>query len=174
MKRFLSGTLMVLALFGVTGCTVSVSRFAIPIDTEVIQLGVGAKLTEWHDSATHVRLSPLWVDDDYIQGVNVSAISSCYATDGVAIGGLLHAHRGAGVSAALVDYNENHKGVRLGLFVCGGRQDGVQIGLINTCSDASHVLQIGLLNWAGEGESPRFLFNGSWGENKKPTAPAYE
>jgi hypothetical protein len=146
-----------------TGCTVALSRIAIPVDTTFLQLGVGAKIMERNDEDSFIRVAPLWLGDDYIHCLNLSLISTSFANDGLAIGGILQAHEGRGISAALVDCNEDHTGIRLGLFVCGGRQDGLQIGLFNMCSDDSHVLQIGLLNWAGENEEPRFLLNGSWG-----------
>ncbi|MDO5461893.1 MAG: hypothetical protein Q4F99_00175 [bacterium] len=161
---------LMLAFFGlvlVTGCTVSVSRFAIPIDTSILQLGVGSKILPCDDAFTAVRIAPFWFGDDYVSALNVSGVSTSFANNGLAIGGILSAHEGHGVSASLVDYNEDHAGVRIGLFVWGEHQDGLQIGLFNKCSDSSHALQIGFVNWAGENESPRLLLNGSWGPNEE-------
>lgn len=165
MKHTLLATVAAATLLFTTGCTVSLTRFAIPVDTTALQLGVGTKLAPCDDAFTAVRIAPLWFGDDYVAGVNVSGISTSYANNGLAVGGILSAHEGNGLSAALVDHYDVYRGVRVGLFVWGGDHKGVQIGLFNSCSDASHALQIGLLNWAGEDETPRFLFNGSWGPN---------
>lgn len=165
MKKVFVFMSAVIGMMFFMGCTMSLARVAVPIDTTYLQLGVGAKMLPCDDSFTAVRIAPFWFGDDYVAALNVSGISKSYANNGLALGGILFAQEGAGVSASLVDYNENHAGVRIGLFVWGEHQDGVQIGLFNKCSDSSHALQIGLVNWAGEGESPRLLLNGSWGPN---------
>lgn len=170
MKKYILFVCGIFTLFLTSGCTISLARIAFPVDTEFLQVGVGAKFVPCEDRFTFARIAPLWISDDYVAAVNVSGISTSYSNNGIAIGGLLFAREGAGVSAAFVDYNEDHIGVRLGGFVCGRRQRGLQIGLVNMCSDDSYVLQIGLINWAGDEDSPRFLFNGSWGPNEEVSA----
>lgn len=151
-KVFLFNISTLLMLLAFTGCTLSPSRVALPLDTSLVQAGVGVKLLPKADGFTLLRIAPVWLGDDYVAVANVSAVSFSDTNNGLAVGGLLVADEGCGVSAAVVDTNQDHIGLRLGGVVCGGKQRGVQIGLVTYCSADSTALQIGLLNFT-EGRS---------------------
>lgn len=156
-------TFLTLLFFATTGCTLSVSRVGLPLDNAIAQVGVGFKILPKADAFTFLRVAPLWLGDDYVALANLSAVSTSETNNGVALGGLLVAENGAGLSAALIDANQDHLGVRLGGIVCGQRQYGVQIGLVTYASSDSKVLQIGLLNIIEDDPTPLPFINWAWG-----------
>lgn len=141
------------------GCTVSPSRIGVPLDNVVAQVGVGVKILPKADEFTLMRISPMWLGDDYVALVNLSAVSFSDTNNGVAVGGLLSADEGLGVSLAAIDHNRDHIGVRIGGVVCGKKQRGLQLGLFTSCSADSTALQIGLLNFVEGRNYPMPLFN---------------
>lgn len=142
-----------------SGCTVSVARIGLPFDNTLLQAGVGIKLLPKSDAFTLLRISPLWLGDDFVAAGNLSLVSASETNAGLALGGVLLAEDGFGLSVAAVDRNKAHIGVRAGGIVCGGRQHGVQIGLVTSCSADSRALQIGLLNFVEGAAWPRPLLN---------------
>ncbi len=149
MKRFLmAGSLLGAMIFA--GCSLSPEKVAIPVDTWVAQVGVGAQFVPATESWTLLRVAPFWMDRDRVCFLSAAGVSSARAHGGLTVGGMNFADSGWGVSVgALVDSCEDHTGVRVGAITCGGKQDGVQIGLFNWCREDSHALQLGLINWNG-------------------------
>ncbi len=144
-------TLLLITLAGtLCGCTIAPDRIALPVDTHLVELGVGVQPVPLSEGWTCVRITPFWWDDDRILAANLGLVTVSRANTGVAVGGLVWADSGVGVSVGLVDINKDHWGVRVGGINCGGKQIGAQIGLFNYCSEDSHALQIGLLNWNSE------------------------
>ena len=154
------GLLLLLGLVGLlVGCSVSPSRIGVPLDNAVAQVGVGVKILPKADEFTLMRISPMWLGDDYVALANLSAVSFSDTNNGVAVGGLLSADEGLGVSLAAIDHNCDHIGVRIGGVVCGKKQRGLQLGLFTSCSADSTALQIGLLNFVEGRKYPMPLFN---------------
>ncbi len=149
MKRF---SLMCVALGGLllAGCSVTPSKIAVPLDTWPVQLGVGAQFIPASESWTLFRVAPLWWDCDRVCLATVAGLSAARAHGGVTVSGMNFAETGWGISVgAVVDSCGDHTGIRVGAINCGGKQDGLQVGLFNWCNEESHALQIGLLNWNG-------------------------
>lgn len=173
-KRFTLSFAAVLAGLMLTGCSLRPSRIALPLDNDIIQLGVGVKILPKADAFTCMRISPLWLGEDYVALANLSAVSVSDTHNGLAVGGILSAAGGCGLSAALLDHNGRHSGIRIGGVVCGGRQNGIQIGAVTYCSAKSHALQIGLLNFTEGVPFPIPLLNLVWpsGDEKGDSVPA--
>lgn len=150
----------------VTGCSLSPSKIGVPLDNTIIQAGIGFKILPKADDFTFIRISPLWLGDDYVALANLSAVSTSDTNNGVAVGGALFADEGFGVSAALVDHNSDHIGVRLGGVVFG-KQHGLQIGIVNHSSADSRAVQIGLLNFVEGSFCPIPLVNLAWGTEEE-------
>lgn len=153
-----------------TGCTFSLDRVALPLDTHVAEVGVGLRTVPLSEGWSFVRVAPFWWDGDRILLANVAGVTASRANDGLTLAGLALADSGFGLSAGLLaDINGDHVGARLGAVTCGGRQVGAQIGLLNWCTDDSRAVQIGLLNWNGRFWMP--LVNVA---TPAPAAPAEE
>lgn len=159
MKKTPLNLILIAAAGTLCGCSVAPDRIALPLDTHVAEIGVGLQTVPLEESWTCVRVSPFWWDDDRVLAANVGVITGSRANTGIALGGLVWAESGTGVSVGLVDVNYDHWGVRIGGINCGGKQNGAQIGLFNYCSEDSHALQIGLLNWNGKHWWPMPFFN---------------
>lgn len=159
MKRRL--VLLLLLGFGglFVGCSLSPSRIGVPLDNVVAQVGVGVKILPKSDEFTLIRVSPMWLGDDYVALANLSAVSFSDTNNGVAVGGFLSADEGLGVSLAVVDHNRNHIGIRIGGVVCGKKQRGLLLGLFTSCSADSTTLQVGLLNFVEGRKYPMPFFN---------------
>lgn len=141
-------TLTALLLF--PGCTFSLDRVALPLDTHVAEVGVGLRTVPLSEGWSFIRVAPFWWDADRILVANVAGVTASRANDGLTLAGLALADSGFGLSVGLLaDINGDHVGARLGAITCGGRQVGAQIGLLNWCTDDSRAIQIGLLNWNG-------------------------
>lgn len=133
-----------------SGCTVAFDRIALPVDTQIAEVGVGVQVASLSEGWSFVRVAPVWWDDDRILLANVSGVTASRANGGVTLSGLTIADSGWGLSVgALADVNGDHTGVRVGALTFGGRQVGAQIGLVNGCSEDSYAVQLGLLNWNG-------------------------
>ncbi len=171
MKRF--SLAFVMGALLCAGCSISPSKVAIPFDGWFMQMGVGAQFIPATESWTLMRVSPLWFDDDRVCLLTVAGVSSARANSFVTLAGANFADSGVGVSmSALVDSCEDHVGVRVGAITCGGTQNGVQVGLFNSCSPDSHALQIGLINWNGYFPFP--LVNVALGGEDEPEVETVE
>lgn len=133
-----------------SGCTFSLDRVALPIDTHLAEVGVGLRTLPLSEGWSFVRVAPVWWDADRILLVNVSGVTASRANDGLALSGFTVADSGIGLSVGLLaDINGDHVGARFGAVTCGGRQVGFQMGLLNGCAEGSRAVQLGLLNWNG-------------------------
>ncbi len=170
-RRFRVGTwlagLSVWGLMVLTGCSLSIDRVAIPLDTHIAEVGVGVQTLPLAENWSLFRLSPFWWDDDRILLANLSLVTASRANDGLTLSGITVADKGLGLSVgAVADVNHDHLGVRLGAITCGGRQVGLQVGGVNWCSPDSYAVQVGLLNWNGRFWFP--LVNVAYGLDTPP------
>ncbi len=155
MKRCLAMMgLMVMAC----GCTIGLDKIAIPVDTHVLQLGVGAQWAPLEESYSFLRVSPFWVDNDRVFLGTVSAINGTASNGGLSVTGINFADSGWGISASAIDLNDDFLGVNVAAINACGVHNGIQLGLINTCYEGSHNMQIGLINWNGSFAFPIINF----------------
>ncbi len=131
------------------GCTVWVDRIAIPLDTKIAQIGVGAQIMPLEESYSIFRIAPVWWDNDRIFLATVAGLNSSRSNGGLSVSAINVSEKGWGISASAIDYNGDYFGVRVAGMNLGGRHDGIQVGLFNWCNEESHALQFGVLNWNG-------------------------
>ncbi len=155
MKRCIVGLGLMMM---VCGCTIGLDKIAVPVDTHILQLGVGAQWAPLEESYSFFRVSPLWIDNDRVFFGTIAAINGTKSNGGLSVTGINFADHGWGFSASAIDLNDDFAGVNLAAINACGKHNGIQLGIFNSCDEDSHNMQIGLINWNGSFPFPIINF----------------